>query len=273
MSNFTLVVASGRLLMRRSPSASPALRTGLVVVAVVVACSAVACSPTASTTPPSTASPSATVAASDAAGDWRVLFDGTTVAGLRSYGEAALGAGTLPASWVVADGRLRTIAGTGVDLVTTDVFGDFELELTWAMTHGANSGVMYRVIESADPSWASGPEYQLLDDAGHPDGANPLTSAGALYGLIAPGPGKHLAPVGDDNESRIVVRDGHVEHWLNGEQVVAYDWRSDEMLALIAASKFRDSPAFMTADEGRVAFQHHGQEMSFGSIRIRSLAP
>jgi hypothetical protein len=256
--------------MRRPVAASQLTRTGL---AAAVALVAFACGPTAGTPPPASLTTRPATSASSASGDdgWQVLFDGTAVAGLRPYGDPDAVSGQLPTSWTIRDGRLWTIAGGGVDLVTDDVLGNFELEFTWAVTPGGNSGVMYHVVESAEPSWTSGPEYQLLDDSGHPDGADPTTSAAALYDLIAPGPGKRLAPVGEDNESRIVVRDGHVEHWLNGERVVAYDWRSDDVLALAAASKFRDDPAFMAANEGRVAFQHHGQEVSFGQIRIRGL--
>jgi hypothetical protein len=261
--------------MSRPLAASPLTRTGF---AAAVALIAFACGPTAGTPPPPSSTTAAAASGSSASGSsasgdhgWQVLFDGTAVAGLRPYGDPDAASGTLPASWTIRDGRLRTIAGVGVDLLTDDLFGNFELEFTWAVTPGGNSGVMYHVVESAEPAWTSGPEYQLLDDSGHPDGADPTTSAAALYDLIAPGPAKRLAPVGEDNVSRIVVRDGHVEHWLNGERVVAYDWRSDDVLALVAASKFRDDPAFMAADEGRVAFQHHGQEVSFGRIRIRDL--
>ena len=215
---------------------------------------------------PSSGSTSAGAGATD--DDWVVLFDGTLPHGLRGYGSEGDG---LPPSWIATGGRLRPVGEAGVDLVTADVFGDFEVEFRWSIAPGGNSGVIYRVAESSAPSWASGPEYQILDDAGHPDGADPATSAGALYGLIAPGPDKRLARIGTDNEGRIVVRDGHVEHWLNGARIVAYDWRSEAVLALIAQSKFRDLPGFMNAAEGRVVFQHHGDGASFGWIRIRRL--
>jgi hypothetical protein len=197
--------------------------------------------------------------------DWVALFDGTRAAGLHGFGETGFPAG----SWVVADGQLRTVPGRAVDLVTDEVFGDFELEFTWRVTAGGNGGVIYRVDEGVQAAWMSGPEYQLLDDAGHPDGGNPRTSAAALYDLIEPGPGKVLAPVGDTNRSRIVVLDGRVEHWLNDAPVVAYDWRSPDVLTRIAASKFSDLPSFMANDVGRIVFQHHGEEVAFGAIRVR----
>jgi len=201
--------------------------------------------------------------------DWHVLFDGETTIGLRGYGQV-----TFPdASWQVREGLLRTVPGRAVDLVTDDTYGDFELEFTWRATPGGNSGVLYRVVESAELSWTSGPEYQILDDIGHADGADPRTSAGALYGLLEPADDKVLAPVGDDNSGRIVVRGGHVEHWLNDRLLVEYDWRSPAMLARIAESKFRDHPAFMTADNGHIVIQHHGEEVAYGRIRVRVLDP
>lgn len=199
--------------------------------------------------------------------DWIVLFDGSSTAALRGYGQESF-----PASWLIEDGELRTVPGTGVDLITRDTFGDFELEFEWRVSPAGNSGVIYRVIESDQPSWTTGPEYQVLDDAGHPDGHDPLTSAAALYGLIAPSDDKRLEAVGAFNTGRIVVRDGHVEHWLNGERVVDYAWGGAEMRSLIDASKFRDLPGFMAADAGGVVLQHHGEEAWFRNVRIRRRA-
>ena len=100
--------------------------------------------------------------------DWISLFDGVSTAALRGYGQDAF-----PESWVVEDGALRAVPGPGVDLITRDTYADFELEFEWRVGPAGNSGVIYRVIESAAPSWTSGPEYQVLDDDGHPDGGIP----------------------------------------------------------------------------------------------------
>jgi hypothetical protein len=195
---------------------------------------------------------------------WISLFDGTSTAELRGYGQDSF-----PASWVVEDGELRAVPGAGVDLITNGTFTDFVLEFEWRLGEAGNSGVMYRVIESDAPSWASGPEYQVLDDEAHPDGRDPRTSAASLYGLIAPNADKRLEPVGSYNVGRIVVRDGHVEHWLNDRLVLTYDWASPDVRALVAASKFRDMPRFMTADGGAIVLQHHGEEVWFRMVRIR----
>jgi hypothetical protein len=222
----------------------------------------VACTPRVESTPAATTTPEV----SPMADGWIDLFDGTSTAALRGYGQDSF-----PASWVVEAGELRAIPGTGVDLITRDTFTDFEVEFEWRLGAAGNSGVIYRVIESDAPSWASGPEYQVLDDAGHPDGGDPKTSAASLYGLIAPNSDKRLEPVGSYNRGRIVVRDGHVEHWLNDRLVVAYDWASPDVRSLIDASKFRDTPSFMSADAGAVVLQHHGEEVWYRLVRIRDL--
>jgi hypothetical protein len=203
-----------------------------------------------------------------AGGGWHTIFDGSSTDALRSYG-----GGAFPASWTVEEGALRTVPGTPVDLVTNESYGDFELEFGWRVAMGGNSGVIYRVLESDGPAWMSGPEYQVLDDLGHPDGQDPRTSAAALYALVAPGEGKRLEPVGSWNEGRIVVRDGHVEHWLNGARVVEYEWGSRQIRRLIADSKFRDAPDFMIHGEGHVVLQHHGEVAWFRDVRIRRLGP
>jgi len=197
---------------------------------------------------------------------WIALFDGSSAAALRGYGEDSL-----PASWVVEDGELHALPGSGLDLITRDTFADFELEFDWRVSPAGNSGVLYRVVESDGPSWTSGPEYQVLDDTGHPDGQDARTSAAALYGLIAPNADKRLEPVGTYNTGRIVVDDGHVEHWLNGSRVIDYEWAGADVRSLVGASKFRDLTGFMAAEAGGVLLQHHGEEVWFRNVRIRRL--
>ncbi|MDB6057498.1 MAG: hypothetical protein JWO95_1342, partial [Verrucomicrobiales bacterium] len=145
-----------------------------------------------------------------------------------------------------------------------------ELELEWKVTPGANSGIIYHASEEFDHSWKTGTEYQVLDDAKHPDGRDPKRSAGSLYALIAP-KNKKLNAVGEWNKSRIVFHKNHVEHYLNGKKVVEYHWGSDELKNMIAASKFSEMPKFATLSTGHICLQHHGGDVSFRNIRVRKL--
>ena len=118
-------------------------------------------------------------AGSEAAGAWRVLFDGGGLDAWRGFrGES------VPPGWQVVDGELTRVGAAG-DLITRDRFRDFELTLEWKVAPGGNSGIMYRVTEDAGATYETGPEMQVLDDAGHPDGRSRLTSAGSAYGLYA----------------------------------------------------------------------------------------
>jgi hypothetical protein len=205
-------------------------------------------------------------------GDWQVLFDGKETKGLRAF----KGEGFPSKGWILDNGALKTVpkdaGGQVTDLITVEKFKDFELELEWKVAPGGNSGVMYRVNEAEKgPAWFTGPEMQILDDDKHGDGKNPLTSAGALYGLIAPNTQKKLKPVGEFNTAKIVFKDNHVEHWLNGAKIVEYTWGSDAVKALAAKSKFADKPRFMAEPEGSIVFQHHGQEFWIRDIRVRKL--
>jgi hypothetical protein len=116
----------------------------------------------------------------------------------------------------------------------------------------------------------SAPEYQVLDDAAHADGRNPLTSAGAAFGLYA-APRGVVRPAGEWNQSRIVVRGSRVEHWLNGQKVVEYELQGGDWKAKVAASKFKDWPTYGTAEEGRIGLQDHGDRVQFRSIRLKVL--
>jgi hypothetical protein len=202
-----------------------------------------------------------------AEGEWIVLFDGKSTDAWRGYKQDAFP----DKGWTVENGAIKTVAGAEAgDIITRDKFKDFELEYEWRVSPGANSGVFYNVAETGARVYETGPEMQVLDDEKHKDGKNPTTSAGALYALIAPSE-KATRPVGEFNKARIVVKSGHVEHWLNGKKVVEYDLTGDAIKAMIAGSKFKEMPMFARETEGHIALQHHGDEVWFRNIRIRRL--
>ena len=119
--------------------------------------------------------------ASSVNAEWIVLFDGEKVNSLRGYKQAGL-----PESWVIVDGALKTIPGHGVDLISEDVYKNFELELEWKVPKGGNSGIFYFATEEGKHIYESAPEMQVLDNIAHKDGLRDVTTAGSLYDLIAP---------------------------------------------------------------------------------------
>ena len=197
--------------------------------------------------------------------EWTVLFDGKTVKGLRGYKQSGF-----PDSWEVVDGTLKTVPGHGVDLISEEVYKNFELELEWKVPKGGNSGIFYFATEEGNYIWQSAPEMQVVDDEKHTDGKNTLTSAGALYALIAPA-ANVVKPVGEFNQVRIKVENNHVEHWLNGTKIVEYVYGSDMMWDLVAKSKFNKMPLFAKASEGHIGLQGDHGLIWYKNIRIRRL--
>ena len=198
--------------------------------------------------------------------EWIVLFDGMKVNGLKGYNQT----GFPTEDWTIVDGNLKTIPGHGVDLISEDVYKNFELELEWRVPVSGNSGIFYFATEDGDYIWQSAPEMQILDDSTHTEGKSTLTSAGSLYGLIAASESV-VNPVGEFNKVRIKVKDNYVEHWLNGTKVVEYIYQSDHMKELIAKSKFKNMPLFAKAKEGRIGLQGDHGEIWYRNIRIRKL--
>ena len=197
--------------------------------------------------------------------EWTVLFDGKTVKGLRGYKQSGF-----PNSWEIVDGTLKTVPGHGVDLISEEVYKNFELELEWKVPKGGNSGIFYFATEEGDYIWQSALEMQVVDDEKHIDGKNTLTSAGALYALIAPS-ANVVKPVGEFNQVRIKVKNNHVEHWLNGTKIVEYVYGSDMMWDLVAKSKFNKMPLFAKASEGHIGLQGDHGLIWYKNIRIRRL--
>ena len=197
---------------------------------------------------------------------WEILFDGETVNGLRGYRQS-----DFPSDhWTIVDGTLKTIPGHGTDLISENVYKDFELELEWKVPEGGNSGIFYFATEEGDYIWQTAPEMQVLDNKVHTDGKNTLTSAGALYAMIAPSK-VVVKPIGEFNQVRIKSKNNKIEHWLNGTKILEYVYGSDAMWDLVAKSKFSLMPLFAKATEGQIGLQGDHGEIWYRNIRIRKL--
>lgn len=208
-------------------------------------------------------------------GAWRSLFDGKGLAGWRGFHRQ-----DVPPGWTVENGVLRhakrEAKDPGGDLITVDQFENFEFVVEWKLSKGGNSGIKYLVSESLPPTGRSGVsfEYQVLDDENHPDAKMGIAgnrTVGALYDLMPPAAGKKVRPIGQFNETRIIKRGTHIEHWLNGAKLLEFEQGSPELKAHIAASKFKDTKGFGEARRGHILLQDHEDEVSFRNIKIREL--
>jgi hypothetical protein len=215
---------------------------------------------------------------------WQLLWDGETTNGWRGAKLSHFP----EKGWKIENGALTVVKSTGGesqfggDIVTTKKYKNFTLEVDFKITRGANSGIKYFVDTELNKGEGSaiGCEYQILDDELHPDAK--LGTAGnrtlaSLYDLI-PAEAKFYAPNEntakrvnqyDWNRARIVVRDNHVEHYLNGTKVVAYERRTQMWRALVARSKYAVWPNFGELVEGHILLQDHGDEVSFKNIKIK----
>ena len=207
-----------------------------------------------------------TLSTGQARAGWRLLFDGSSTDGWRGFGKPGFPA----QGWEVQDGWLHHApkAGGG-DIITRDTFVDFELEFEWRIAKGGNSGVKYLIDEKRGAP--VGHEYQVIDDAAHPDAAHgPKRQTSALYDALPP-VGAPVLPVGEINRSRILVKGYEVEHWLNGRRVVKYTLGSPELLAAKEASKFRKEEKWGTKFATPILLQDHQDEVWYRNIRIRAL--
>ena len=201
---------------------------------------------------------------------WQLLFDGETTNGWRGFKKS-----TLPEGWKVEDGCFVTIGkggDLGGDVITDSEFEDFELSLEWKMSKGGNSGIFFHVLEDNYPTiYATGPEYQLLDDVGFPTKVEEWQKTGANYAMHNASKNKKLKPVGEFNTSKIIVKDGHVEHYLNGEKIVEYDLWTDDWKQRVQNCKWKDYPGYGLARKGHIGLQDHGSKIMFRNIKIRDL--
>ncbi len=209
---------------------------------------------------------------------WKLLFDGKTSDGWRrAYHDQFPDHG-----WKIENGEMIVLAADGAesqnggDIVTEGQYANFELQAQVKLTEGANSGIKYFVTEQEEGNKGSaiGLEYQILDDAHHPDaklgnheGSRTFAS---LYDLIK-AKNKRVNAIGQWNNVRIISRGSHVEHWLNGFKVLEYERGSDHFKKLVSESKYSKWPNFGEADQGHILLQDHGDRVAFRGIKIKVL--
>jgi hypothetical protein len=211
------------------------------------------------------ARPINTLTQAERAAGWKLLFNGKDLNQWRVYRKP-----DVAPQWTIEDGAITLTAGGAGDLMTREEYGDFELSLDWKISPGGNSGVIYRIKEadSNGQTYYTGPEMQVLDDDGHADGKIPSHRAGAIYDLVVPKAGV-VRPVGQWNTARVVLRKGHLEHWLNGVKVAESSYGDEAWKKMVAGSKFKAWPQFGLSSNGHIALQDHGNRVWYRNIKLR----
>ncbi len=194
---------------------------------------------------------------------WILLFDGQTTSGWHNYKKETV------EGWEVVEGVLMTQGGSG-DIVTNAAYENFELSFEWKIAPEGNSGVIY-LVEEADEygsTFETGPEYQIIDDENYPAELKENQKSGANYALHPPMV-EAAKPAGEFNTATIIVDNGLVEHWLNGQKVVEYELWTEEWENMVKETKFVDMPGYGKSKSGHIALQDHGDQVSFRNIKIR----
>ena len=201
-----------------------------------------------------------------AADGWVSLFDGKTLAGWTLADGKAPGPG-----WAVEEGGVLHLAGKGAGLLLSEKeYSSFDLEWEWKVAEGGNNGIKYWVTKVGGKEWL-GIEYQMIDDFKHPDGLKGGShNTGSIYDIYDSAKDKVLKPVGEWNSSRVVVKDGKIEHWLNGKLCSSADSKTEDWKEHIAKSKFKSKEGFAPG-RGKLMLTEHGDPTWFRNIRIREL--
>lgn len=207
---------------------------------------------------------------------WQVLFDGQTTRGWHKYGGGPVGT-----AWKIEDGAIYldtsnkkegSVVGGG-DICTDEEFENFDLRLEWKIAQAGNSGIMFYVNEDTSKfkkPYETGPEMQVVDNVGHPDGKFTKHRAGDLYDLISCSR-ETVRPAGEWNQAEIRCVNGKLDLFLNGENVVSTTLWDENWKKMVAASKFTEWPGFGTFRKGKICLQDHDNMVWYRNIRVRRL--
>jgi hypothetical protein len=211
-----------------------------------------------------------TLTDAEKAAGWELLFDGKDFDGWHNFKTEGVRPG-----WEIKDGVLICADPHNAgDIVTSNKFGAFELQLDYNISEGGNSGIIFHVTNQGGAVWATGPEFQLEDNA---KAADPQR-CGWLYALyqppIDPKTGKTLdatKPAGEWNHISLLVTPEKCVHEINGVKYVQYVIGSDDFNERVAKSKFHSMPFFAKSPDGFIALQGDHGAVSFRNIKIRPL--
>jgi len=217
-----------------------------------------------------TDAPLNTLTAAEKAAGWKLLFDGKTFTGWHNFKLDGIRPG-----WQIKDGILVCADPHNAgDIVTTDKFDWFELQLDYNISEAGNSGIMFHVTNEGSRVWATGPEFQLLDNVKAAD----RHLSGWLYALYEPPvdsktdkPLDATKPAGEWNHVRLVISPEKCLHEINGVKYFEYVLGSDDFKARVAKSKFGKMPLFAKAASGFIALQGDHGSVSFRNIKILPL--
>lgn len=228
-----------------------------------------------------------TLTEKEKADGWQLLWDGKTAAGWHTPKSDEFPS----KSWSMHDGELTVVttgngeSAAGGDIISQKRYGNFELTAAFKTTKGCNSGIKIFVQPNLSPidnvtgkpaatGSAIGMEFQILDDANHPDaklGHDGNRKIGSFYDVMPAANDKIVMPDGEWNHLRIVSKGKHVEFWLNGKMTVEFERGSPAFRAAVAKSKFKDIPQFGEWSDGHILLQEHGSVVSFRNLKIREL--
>jgi len=219
------------------------------------------------------AAPHNTLTDAERAAGWKLLFDGETLSGWRGYKRDQI-----PDNWLAKDGALSNNGDASADLITTDQYANFDLTFDFNLGQTCDSGVMYRVLETTEKPYGTGPEYQLVTaNAGPASAGTPLLQTAACARVYPPTDAAPL-PSGQWNTGRIVVNRNHVEHWLNGKKVVEYELGSPDWTRRVNDSdapggkNHWDPATYGRAARGHICLQGFANRpIAFRNLKIRPL--
>ena len=194
---------------------------------------------------------------------WKLLFNGKDLSNWRYYNSPT----KKITGWTIDNGNLHKPKGIKAGNIMTDkTYENFIFSWEWKLENNGNNGVKYFITEKRQAT--IGHEYQMIDDKRVKD---PYSSNGSFYLIVKPIKNKPNLSMGSWNQSKIIVKGNHVEHWLNGIKILSYSCGSKEVMERVPKTKFKNVWKFGEKITGHILLTDHTDACWYRNVKIKDL--
>ena len=193
---------------------------------------------------------------------WILLFNGNDIDSWTLIGDVSSGF-RLENGVIVLSGSLVSKSY----LISKEKYKDFEVSFQWKVSNKSKGAFLYGV-KQAENIFAL--IYPLIDDIGLQGSSEPCNTTGSL-GHIIPSGSKKIKGTGEWNNSKILVLNNEVQHWLNNDVILKYHLDSDTIVKYMEITSRHNYLQSIKRENFSIGFVESEGQIQLRNIKIKPL--